>query len=340
MRTTLEELSRLVNGSVIGDGSTVITAVSDLENGEPGSIAFLANARYKKFLSSTRASAVIVSREITEAQTNLLQVDDPYLAFRTVLVHFNPFPEVKKTVIHPTAHIDKNAHIGDRVHIGAFTVIGAHAIIGDNCIIREHAFIGEKARIGSHTLIHPGVKVLDTCEIGSYVIIHSGAVIGSDGFGYAKKDGRYLKIPQVGNVVIHNHVEIGANCTIDRATLGSTVIEKGCIIDNLVQIAHNVVVKENTAIAAQTGIAGSTKIGKGVIMGGQVGIVGHIEIGDYAILGAQSGVTKSVPEKSFYFGYPARNHTIVKKTEAYLKKLPDLFNRVKLLESFIKKSDS
>ena len=332
MRKTLDELAQIVNGTVIGDGGIHISDVAKIEEGEKGKISFLANLRYEKYLKDTKASAVIVPRSISKSKTNLLQVDDPYLALRKILLLFHPFPGVTRHSIHSTAYIEKNAHIERPVQIGAFAYIGNDARISKRTVIGAYAYIGNEVYIGEHVLLHPGATILDRCIIGNRVIIHAGAVIGSDGFGYAKEKEKYLKIPQVGNVVIDDDVEIGANTTIDRATIGSTYIASGCKIDNLVQIAHNVKIGEYTAIAAQTGIAGSTKIGSRVALGGQVGIVGHIEIGDNSIIGAQSGVTKPVPKNSFYFGYPARDHKHVKNIEAFMKKLPDMYERIKQLE--------
>jgi len=335
MHKTLDELAQIVNGTVIGDGGIRISDVAKIEEGEPGKISFLANLRYEKYLKDTKASAVIVPRSIYKAETNLLQVDDPYLALRKILLLFYPFPGVTRHSIHTTAHIEKNAHIEHPVQIGAFAYIGNDVRINRRTVIGAHAYIGNEVHIGEHVLLHPRVTILNRCIIGNRVIIHAGAVIGSDGFGYAKEKEKYLKIPQVGNVVIDDDVEIGANSTIDRATIGSTYIASGCIIDNLVQIAHNVQIGEHTAIAAQTGIAGSTKIGSRVALGGQAGTAGHIEIGDNSIIGAQSGVTKSVPKNSFYFGYPARDHKHVKKIEAFMKKLPDMYERIKKIEKRI-----
>ncbi|KPK96385.1 hypothetical protein AMJ80_00375 [bacterium SM23_31] len=335
MHKTLDELAKIVNGTVIGDGGILISDVTRIEEGEAGKISFLANPRYEKYLKDTKASAVIVPRSISEAKTNLLQVDEPYLAFRTIILLFYPFPGVSGHSIHTTAYIEKSAQIERPVQIGAFAYVGNDVRISRQTVIGAHAFIGNDVHIGEHVFLHPGVTILNRCIIGNRVIIHAGTVIGSDGFGFAKDKEKYLKIPQVGNVVIDDDVEIGANSAIDRATIGSTYIARGCKLDNLVHIAHNVKVGENTAIAGQTGIAGSTIIGSGVALGGQAGAVDHIEIGDNSIIGAQSGVLKSVPKNSFYFGFPARDHKHVKKIEAYMKKLPDMYERIKQLEKKI-----
>jgi len=330
---SLADLAGLINGVVIGDDSVQISTVAKIEEAERGSISFLANPRYEKFLNSTRASAVIVSKNFNKAATNLIQVDDPYLAFRTIVLYFYPFEEVKEHFVHATAQVEESAKIGQPVYIGANVVIEKGATIEPHTIISSQSFIGKNVKIGYYSIIHPSVTILHNCVLGDNVVIHSGTVIGSDGFGYARKGREYLKIPQIGNVVVGDFTEIGANCTIDRAAMGSTKIGKGCIIDNLVQIAHNISIGDYTAIAAQTGIAGSTKVGTNVIMGGQVGIVGHIDIGNNAILGAQAGVTKDIPENSYYFGYPARDHRVLKRIEACLTRLPELFKRVKHLEN-------
>jgi UDP-3-O-[3-hydroxymyristoyl] glucosamine N-acyltransferase len=329
----LDEIAKAVNGVVIGDSSTEIFDVSKIEEAVSGTITFIANDRYMKYLSGTGASAVIVSRSITSANTNLVQVDDPYRAFREVILLLHPVSVISENFIHPTALIANTVHITPPVYIGAFSCIEENVQIGKYTFIGAQAYIGRNVSIGENVYIHPKVAILADCSIGNRVIIHSGAVIGSDGFGYVKENGKYLKIPQLGSVVIDDDAEIGANTTIDRATVGKTYVGKGCKLDNLVQIAHNVIIGEDTAIAAQTGISGSTKIRPRVTMGGQAGIAGHIEVGENSIIGAQSGVTKSLPKDSFCFGTPARDHLKTKIIEALLHRLPELFNRVKQLES-------
>ncbi len=333
MQKTITELAEQVNGTVIGDGAVVISGISKIEDSHPDTVTFLANQKYEKYLYDTEATAVLVPRSISKSNTNLVQVDDPYSSFRVIALLFHPFPEVEEHFIHPSAIINKYASITEPVHIGAFVHIEKGAVIEKNTSIGSHSYIGVNTKIGESVFLHPKVNVLERCLIGNRVILHAGVVIGSDGFGYSKENNCYLKIPQTGNVVVDDDVEIGANTTVDRATIGSTYIGTGCKIDNLVQIAHNVIIGDHTAIAAQTGISGSTKIGNHVTLAGQAGIVGHIEIGNNAIIGAQSGVSKSVPPNSFYFGYPARNHREVKKSVVYVKRLPELFNRLKELES-------
>jgi len=340
MKKTLGELAEMVNGVVLGDKNVKISGISKIKDGLTGTISFLSNPKYTKYLSATNSSAVLVPKTISKAAVNLIQVDDSYIAFRQVALLFYPPENITKHFIHPLANIEKNSTIKTPVKIDAFVYIGSDVKIGSYSNIGVHTFIGNNVKIGNNVRIHPNVSILDSCEIGNNVIIHSGTVVGSDGFGYAKKDAQYLKIPQTGNVVIADDVEIGANCTIDRASIGSTLIEKGCKIDNLIQIAHNVVIGENTAMAAQSGISGSTDVGSNVIIGGQVGIVGHVEIGNNTILGAKAGVTKSVPSESFYFGYPARDHKIMKKREALLNRLPDMYENIKRLVTKSKESKS
>jgi UDP-3-O-[3-hydroxymyristoyl] glucosamine N-acyltransferase len=333
---SIAELAEIVNGTVIGDGAIIISDISKINEGIPNTISFLANPRYARFLKDTQASAVFVPRSISESVTNLIQVDDPYSAFQSISMLYYPRLEVTEHFIHPSAIIEDGVKIEEPVKIGAFVHIEQGVIISEKSSIGSQCYIGERVKIGKSVILHPRVTILEECMVGARVTIHSGAVVGSDGFGYAKKKNRYLKIPQIGNVVIDEEAEIGANATIDRATIGSTYIGIGCKIDNLVQIAHNVIVGNHTAIAAQTGISGSTKVGENVAIAGQVGIVGHIEIGANVILGAQSGVSKSVPADSFYFGYPAKDHRKAKRIEVLVKKLPEIYTRLKELESKFK----
>ncbi|MFC1477419.1 UDP-3-O-(3-hydroxymyristoyl)glucosamine N-acyltransferase [candidate division KSB1 bacterium] len=333
MKTALNELAALIDGTVIGDGTTEIERVAKLDEADAGSISFLANPKYLKYLENTQASAVIVSRDISESVTNLIQVDNPYSAFNKVLVHFFPFPEISEHFIHPTAQIAHDAKVVEPVHIAAFAVIEPGSTIGEKTSVGAHTYIGKDAKIGSNTFLHPRVTVLDECCIGNFCIIHSGVVIGSDGFGFVPEKDTYEKIPQIGNVVVGDHVEIGANTVIDRASMGSTVIADGCKFDNLIHIAHNVTIGENTAIAAQAGIAGSSKLGRHVSLSGQTGVIGHLEVGDNSALTAKSVAMSSVPPNSIYFGIPAREHRSAKRIQACLTRLPDLFQRVRHIES-------
>ncbi len=332
MKKTLNEIAAAVNGRVIGDGNIVIERVSPLDAGQSGSISFLANPKYINHLDETKSSAVIVGKSISEANTNLLQVEDPYYTFKEVLLLLNPMPLVTKNHFHSTSVIENEVSLENPVQVDSLAYIGTGTKIGKGTCVGAMSYIGKNVKIGSDTYIHPRVTILDDSVVGDRVILHSGCVIGSDGFGNAKKNGKYEKIPQVGNVIIGDDVEIGANTTIDRATMGSTIIGQGCRIDNLVQIAHNVQIGEHTAIAAQTGIAGSTKIGNRVVIAGQVGMTGHINIGDDVIVSAQSGVTRDLKEKNYYMGTPAVVHRDYKKSTVLHQKLPEIYSRLKKLE--------
>jgi UDP-3-O-[3-hydroxymyristoyl] glucosamine N-acyltransferase len=275
-------------------------------------------------MASTRASAIITSREIEKKNKPIIRTDNPSLAFAKIISLFSPQEEIKPKGIHPTAIVAKSAKLGANVALGAYTVIEEGVSIGEGSAIFPHVYIGKNTQLGSENLIYPNVTIRENTVIGNRVIIHSGTVIGSDGFGYVELEGRHEKIPQLGKVVIEDDVEIGACVTIDRARFDKTLIAKGTKIDNLVQIAHNVQVGENSIIIAQAGISGSTEIGKNVIIAGQAGLVGHIKIGDKAIIGAQAGVTKSVPAKVMVSGYPARPHLQAMRLSAALEKLPAL----------------
>jgi UDP-3-O-[3-hydroxymyristoyl] glucosamine N-acyltransferase len=335
MEKTLEEITTLVQGELRGDGSIKINGIAGIEEAQSGELTFLANPKYLSCLEKTKASAVIVGTNIEKLKIPIIRHNNPYYAFCKTLELFNPkknFPEE----IHKTSILGKDVKIGKGVHIGPFVVVGDRAKIGDRVVILAGSFVGEESVIGEESFIYPRVTIREGCEIGKRVILHSGVVIGSDGFGYAKESEVYHKIPQIGKVVLEDDVEIGANTTIDRATLGETRIAKGTKIDNLVQIAHNVTIGENSILAAQVGIAGSTKIGKNVTIAGQAGFVGHIKIGDNVIVGAQSGISKSIPSNTTLFGYPAREIGKAKKIEACITLLPFYVNKIRKLEKKIK----
>jgi len=308
----LREIAEKINGKLFGDGEIIIKDAAKIESAGPGDITFLANLRYKNELIRTNASAVIVSEKMgVDVPIPHILVDDAYYRFLQVFLMFYPRKEIAEPGIHPTAVIHPSVQIGEHV---------------SNCVIMN------EVQIGAECLIYPLVSVREECIIGNRVIIHNGAVIGSDGFGFAQHGGIFHKIPQIGRVIVEDDVEIGANCTIDRATMGETIIRKGVKLDNLVHIAHNVEVGESTVMAAQAGISGSTKIGHHVMIGGQVGTVGHITIGNYAQIGAQSGVSKSVPDNETVFGYPARPIMKTKRIEAVLNQLPDLYKKIRVME--------
>jgi UDP-3-O-[3-hydroxymyristoyl] glucosamine N-acyltransferase len=335
MEKTLEEIASLISGELVGDGSIRIKGIAGIEEAEQGELSFLANPVYRVYLEKTRASAVIVGREIDKAKIPLIRHNNPYYAFCKALEIFTikkDFPEG----IHKSAILGKDVRIGKGVHIGPYVIIGDRVQIEDRVTILAGSFIGDDSILGEESFLYPRVTIREESLIGKRVILHPGAVIGSDGFGYAKESGVYHKIPQVGKVVLEDDVEIGANTTIDRATLGETRIRRGTKIDNLVQIGHNVSIGENTVIAAQVGISGSTRVGKNVVMGGQVGLGGHIKIGDNVMLGAQAGATKSIPSNTIVSGYPAREHTKAKKIEACITLLPLYVKKIRELERRIK----
>ncbi|HUV36187.1 MAG TPA: UDP-3-O-(3-hydroxymyristoyl)glucosamine N-acyltransferase [Patescibacteria group bacterium] len=332
---SLEELAGIVGGEIIGDRNIMIRGVAGIKEAEEGQITFLANPRYEPFLRETKASAIIANRDGNLPRT-ILKVSNPYLAFLKVVTLFSKSPmERYRRGVHPTAIVDQSAAVGRETSIGAYAVIGEGVVIGDRTTILPHVCICNDVTIGTDCLLYPHVTIRERCTIGNEVIIHAGAVIGSDGFGYAKDGNTHHKIPQIGIVSIEDNVEIGANTTIDRATTGVTLVKKGSKIDNLVQIAHNVVVGEDSVLAAQVGVSGSTELGKNVVLAGQAGLVGHITIGDGAMVGAQGGVTKSIPPATRVSGYPAREHTFARKIYAATKRLPELIKEFRALRKRI-----
>ena len=332
MTFTLQQLATTSGGELVGDPSLQIMGAASLGDATPGEISFFANRKYVAVLRKTRASAVFVPPDFTEPITLAqIRVANPTKAFEQVVVKFAPKPITFAPGIHPTAVVDPSAQIGKCVSIQPHAVIESGARIGDDTIIGAGSYIGHETVIGPGCLIYPRVTIRERSRIGSRVIIHSGAVIGADGFGFEMVDGRQQKIQQLGIVQIDDDVEIGANTTVDRARFGRTWIQEGVKIDNLVQIAHNVVIGKNSVIVAQTGISGSTRVGERVMMGGQVGIVGHLEIGDGTAIGAQSGVSKSLPG-GVWFGSPAVPLGEAKQQIAWIHRLGKLFGRVKEIE--------
>jgi len=329
---TLQELATTSGGDLVGDPSLQITGAASLAEATPGEISFFANRKYIGLLRKTRASAVFVPTDFGEPITPAqIRVSNPTKAFEQVVFKFAPKPITFAAGIHPSAVVDRSAQLGERVSIQPHAVVEAGARIGDDTIIGAGSYVGHETTIGSACLIYPRVTIRERSRIGSRVIIHSGAVIGADGFGFEMVDDRQQKIQQLGIVQIDDDVEIGANTTIDRARFGRTWIRQGVKIDNLVQIAHNVVIGKDSVIVAQSGISGSTRVGQRVMMGGQVGIVGHLEIGDGTAIGAQSGVSKST-RGGAWFGSPAVPLAEAKQQIAWIHRLGKLFARVKEIE--------
>jgi len=344
----LTDIARLVGGEITGSADAEIERVAKIEEAVPGDITFLSNLKYKRHLSTTNASAVLLTRgasfeELTRrpAPITIVSVSDPYKSFLILLDLFNPAPKPLAPGIHPTAVIASSAQVSNSAAVGAHVTVGERSVIAEGAALHSGTVIGDDVRIGKGSLIYANVTIREGCTIGDRVIIHSGTVIGSDGFGFTPmEDGTYEKIPQRGTVIIEEDVEIGANCAIDRATIGATIIRRGAKLDNLIQVAHNVVVGEDTVIAAQTGISGSTKIGKHCAIAGQVGLTGHIEIADNTTIGAQSGVPKSITKPGkIYFGYPARELSQTLKIEAALGQLPELLHELRKMQKKIEELD-
>ncbi len=338
MEMTLKEISQVINGELIGDENLIISVVTNINDAEATAITF-AVGPHLEAAKNSKAGAIIVERNVTDFKQNIIKVDNPRVAFMKLLVLFAPTVTIKKEV-HPTAIIGENVELGENVAIMPYVVIADNVKIGDNTVLYSHSFIGEKTVVGKDTVIYPNVTVREGAQIGNAVIIHSGAVIGSDGFGFVTQAGKHNKVPQVGNVIIEDNVEIGANVAIDRATTGSTIIKSGTKVDNLVHIAHNVVIGENGLVVAQTGIAGSTIVGSNVTFAGQCGCVGHIKIGDNTVFAARSAPINDVPANSFYAGFPAKPHKEWLRTKAGVNKVPDMLKKIKELEKRLAELES
>jgi UDP-3-O-[3-hydroxymyristoyl] glucosamine N-acyltransferase len=342
MEFTAKDIAGLIGGKVDGNPDAKVNKLAKIEEGESQALSFLANPKYTQYIYSTLSTIVIVKSDF-EAEmpvsATLIRVDDPYSAFAKLLEIYDSIQK-SKSGISSQAFISTNAKIGKDVYIGEFVFVGDGVEIGDNARIYPQVFIGDNTIIGKNTTLYQGVKIYHSCSIGGECMIHAGAVIGADGFGFApQSDNNYKKVAQIGNVVIEDNVEIGANTTIDRATLGSTIIRRGVKLDNLIQVGHNVEIGENTVIAAQSGISGSTKIGKNCMIGGQVGIVGHIVIADDVKIGAQAGVGGSIPKPgSIVLGAPAIDIGRFKRSIAVFNNLDKLVSRVSDLERTLKNS--
>jgi UDP-3-O-[3-hydroxymyristoyl] glucosamine N-acyltransferase len=335
---TVGSLAKQVGGTVVGEGAaTVITGVNDLRSAGPSEISFLANSKYEKQARDSRAGAILVTRgEACELGGTLVQVESPNAAFAHIAQLFAPPPVRFEPGVHPSAVVAPDAHLGADVSVQPNAVIGSKARIGRGTVIGAGSVVGAETTIGEHCVVHPLVSIRERCVIGSRVILHSGVVIGGDGFGYEQRDGRHVKIVHTGIVQIDDDVEIGANSTVDRARFGKTHIGAGAKIDNLVMIAHNVVVGPLSIVVAQTGISGSTTLGRGVVLAGQVGLAGHINVGDGATVTAQSGITKDVPPGVTFYGRHARPIREALKIEVLEGRLPELFERLKALEDKVR----
>lgn len=332
MEFSAQLIANFLQGTIVGDKNAEVHKVDKIEEGKKGSLSFLSNPKYEEFIYTSKASIIIVDNNFTpkhNIETTLIKVENPYACFAKLLdLYISQKPQ--KSGISPKSSIAESAQIGENLYLGEFAVIDEAAKVGDNCKIYPQVYIGDGAKIGNNVTLHSGVKIYEGCVVGDNVIIHSGAIIGADGFGFAPQaDGSYSKIPQIGNVVIKDNVEIGANTCIDRATMGSTIVEQGVKLDNLIQLAHNTVVGENSVMAAQVGIAGSTKVGRNVMMGGQVGVAGHISIADKVVIGSQSGVNNSLKKEGLMLlGYPAIDIKKFHRSAAIFKELPELRNKI------------
>jgi UDP-3-O-[3-hydroxymyristoyl] glucosamine N-acyltransferase len=336
MNFTASVIAEFLKGKVEGDPETPVSDVSKIEEGRPGTLSFLANPKYEKYIYDTRSSIVIVNEDFKPRQkvpATLIRVKNAYEAFAELLRLYES-SKPKKTGVSKLASIAPSSRLGKDIYVGEYTVIHENAVIGNGVQLYPQVFIGDNVKIGEHTIIHPGVKVYEGSEIGAHCVIHSGAVIGGDGFGFAPgQENNYEKVPQLGKVIIEDHVEIGANTTIDRATMGATILRKGVKLDNLIMIAHNVEVGENTVMAAQTGVSGSTKVGRNCMFGGQVGLIGHITIADGVKIAAQSGIPKSIKqENAVVQGSPPLDFTYYQRCYVVFKNLPALREQVIELE--------
>ena len=339
MEFSAAQIAGFLKGTVDGDPDVKVSNLSKIDDGTPGTLTFLANPKYTPFIYTTGASVIVVNADFIAAQPvpgTLIRVEDAYSSFATLLEMFDKSP-VKNTGMSSLASIDPSAMTGENVSVGEFTVIGKNVVIGNNVVINPQVFIGNNVTIGAHSILYPGVKVYHDCAIGERCTLHSGVVVGSDGFGFAPVAGKnYQKIPQLGNVIIEDNVEIGSNTTIDRATLGSTIIRSGVKLDNLIQVGHNAEIGENTVIAAQAGISGSTKIGKNCMIGGQVGIVGHITIADYVKIGAGSGIEASITrEGAVMLGAPAIEINKARRNFIHWRNLDEIVRKVYSIEKHL-----
>jgi UDP-3-O-[3-hydroxymyristoyl] glucosamine N-acyltransferase len=341
MQFPAAQIALLIDGKVEGDPLVTVNSFGKIEEAQKGQLAFLANPKYEEYLYTTQASVIIVNESLELKQpvlASLIRVPDAYTAFATLLTKYQEIVNQQLVGVQEPAYISESARLGEKIFIGTFAYVGDNVSVGNHSKIHPQAYLGTNVRIGEYCTIHPGVKIYHDCILGNHVTVHAGTVIGSDGFGFApQEDGSFKKVPQIGNVVVEDYVEIGANACIDRATIGSTIIHAGAKLDNLIQIAHNVEVGNNTVIAAQAGVSGSTKIGNNVMIGGQAGIVGHIQIAEGSRINGQSGVSKSIKTPgTSVTGSPAFEYTNALRSQALSRKLPELEKRLMELEILVK----
>lgn len=338
---TALQIANSINAKIEGNENMSVNSFRRIEDAQEGDLTFLANPKYEQFLYTSKASIIIISEKLelkSPISATLLRVEDPYSAFAALLKIYQEYKINFKSGTEPNAFVSEKAVLGENVYIGAFAYVSDGVKIGANAKIFPGVFLWNNVEIGENTILYPSVSVYADCKIGADCTLHAGCVIGADGFGFAPQaDGSFEKVPQIGNVILEDNVEVGANATIDRATIGSTIIKKGVKIDNLVQIAHNAEIGENTVIAAQAGISGSTKLGRNIMIGGQAGLVGHISIADYVRINAQSGVTKSITEnKKAVTGSPAFDYSSALRSQSVSRRLPELEQRISELEKLVK----
>ena len=340
MEFTANQIALLVNGTVVGDGNVTVNTFAKIEEGHQGAISFLANPKYTHFLYETKSSVVLVKNDFQpekEISTTLIKVEDPYATLAMLLDMVSKLMNPQPSGIEQPSYVSPTVELPEDVYIGAFAYVGQGVKLGKGVKLYPQTYVGNNVSIGEGTIIYPGAKIYNNCQIGKNCIIHAGVVIGADGFGFAPTETGYNKIPQIGNVIIEDNVEIGANTTIDRATMGCTRIKAGVKLDNLIQIAHNVEVGSHTVMAAQAGVAGSAKVGEWCMIGGQVGVAGHITIGDKVSVGAQSGIPSNVKSGSRLMGYPATDAKDFMRQSVHVRNLGKLIDRVKELEEKINK---
>lgn len=333
MDFSAQQIASFVQGEIVGDADVTVNTFAKIEEGKPGSITFLSNPKYEHFIYDTDASIVLVNRDFIPEKpikATLIKVDNAYETLAKLMTLYEQSKTQNKGIA-STAIIAKSAKIGKDVYIGAYVVIDDDVVIGDDTQIYPHTYVGKNASVGEGSLIYSGVNIYHDCQIGNHVTLHSGVVIGADGFGFAPTPEGYNKIPQIGNVIIEDNVEIGANTCVDRATMGSTIVHKGVKLDNLIQIAHNDEIGANTVMAAQAGVAGSAKVGEWCVIAGQVGITGHLTVGNHVILGPQSGIISSIKDNSRLIGSPPMEEKPFFKSQAVLRKLPDMYRELNAL---------